>query len=207
MERLACVRLSRLRFLPMHCLDLLKLAPTCPEACGMHSMQAPLLATLRPGQWSQSCGWCKTNWHRERWMCRKVGGGSSLDPGEIIDALVKCEDIKEQATHHSHDALRSANFSVHKKTATSIVIFFFTTHKQWLDVIEIELAMGSAMGETLEFSAYSFSAAVVPASSPLALLSSIFLAFIPFSDFGQNELHCRTLRQLLKDQGLEVVHG
>jgi hypothetical protein len=82
------------------------------------------------------------------------------------------------------------------------VIHFFTKYKQWLDVIEIELV--SREDDMLEFSVYSFSSSVVPASSPLAPLTAALLSFIVFADMGQNELHCSSLRNLLQQDGIEV---
>ena len=181
-----------------HPLDALRLIPVCPKTCGVHNCQAPLLARLRPGQWVQQ-GCVKTCFERERWVL-----GNAKASSDVIDALSKCENIKQQATRSTAVALQAAEFVVHRKTASFISIFFFTHFRQWLDVIEVSVEPAADGGAPIVASAHSFSAAIAPASSPIAVLSSILLACIPFGDMGQNALHLRTLRKLLADEGIQV---
>jgi len=180
--------------------DLLRLIPVCPKSWGLHSWQAPLLAAVRPGQWVQRCCGLRTNWKRQRWVVRNA------TLGDVVLALSKCEHLTEQRTHREVQ-FKAADYHVHDCTATSFCAFFFTTYRQWLDVIEVSQvpsAAGAGKNAPLELSAYSFSASVVPASSPLALITAILLFWIPFSDIGQNELHLRTLCALLEENGIQV---
>ena len=199
---------------PRRCnwLDLLRLIPVVPTWCGMHRLQAPLLAWLRTGQWLQRGG-LQTNWCHETWTIRKGSGVPSRE--EVLLALAKCESLQEQRT--SADAppqLRLGSFHVHTSLnstrygaghgASFFSCFFFTAFRQWLDVCELTLEENAA-GDALVVSAYSFSASVVPASSPFAPLMALLLFWIVFSDIGQNKIHLRTLRMLLVDEGFMVA--
>ena len=188
-----------------HPLDLLRLIPVCPRSCGLHKLQAPLLYRLRPGQWVQYCCGLQTNWRRERWTI-KLSSGGAPNAQDVMVALSKCESLTEQPTRKQWAGFTQADFSVHEIKAHKFVCFFFTHFRQWLDCCEIELEPApSGSGEpALVVSAYSFSASVVPAASPLALLQAIILFWVPFGDIGQNELHLRALRKLLQDEGMLV---
>ena len=181
-----------------HPIDLLRLVPVCPKSCNVHALQAPMLYRCRPGQWFQKLCGLKTNWHRESWSVR------GTDRGQVMEALSKCESLTEQPCRSELPQLRRADFRVYRQSSNRFVCFFFTHQRQWLDCCELEI-LEAGIGDELLISAFSFSAAVVPAASPLALLPSILLFFIPFGDMGQNKLHLRALRQLLTAEGIEVL--
>ena len=193
----------------MHWLDLLRLIPVCPKSFGVHTLQASLLAWLRPGLWMQRCLGVRTNWHKETWklQARAAKGGTrpQLKLADVFRTLSLCETLDEQLPREKLplDALRLADFRVASITATRMKIHFFTHQQQWLDCIEITQRQHSD-GDHLELSCYSFSAAVSPASSPIAVPVSILLFFILFSDIGQNELHLYTLRRLLEKAEIDV---
>ena len=180
-------------------LDLLRLIPVCPKSCGAHTLQAPLLAYLRPGLWVQRCLGLRMNWKRERWLIHDTKSSS-----EVMSILRTCESIRQQPTSSTKPQMINADFVVHRVTDTFFCCFFFTHYRQWLDVVEISLQPSTGGDAPLVASAFSFSASVVPAASPLAVLQAILFAWIPFSDMGQNALHLRALRKLLNDQGRHV---
>lgn len=178
--------------------DGLRLIPVCPKSCGMHTCQAPLLARLRPGQWIKwGCG--PTNTETERWVIHNAKTSRN-----VIAALRMCESITKQSTSSDNPAFANADFVNHKATDAFFSCFFFTTYRQWLDVVEIQLEERVDADTPMIASARSFSASIIPASSPLAFLPAMLLACCPFGDMGQNTLHLRTLRQLLADEGMHV---
>ena len=180
----------------------------------MHLLQAPPMAYLRPGQWMQWLFGCTPvgNWHREVWVVR-AATGIDLNAGDVLNLLKGCTRLKEQVTHSEHPAIKAADFLVRRCTVSEFVCYFFTHNKQWLDVCEVTpitedgsaAMMPSMQLHAVRFSAYSFSASIVPLSSPFALLLAPILWFLPFADMGQNKIHLRTLRQLLTDEGLTVT--
>lgn len=136
-----------------------------------------MLYRVQPGQWIQRLCGIRTNWHREQWSLR---GGSAAD---VMKALAKCEEITEQPCRSKLPQFRKAEFHIHQVSESRFVCFFYTCKRQWLDCCEIDLERAPG-GDTNELfaKAFSFSAAVVPASSPLAIIPSILLFWIPFSD-------------------------
>jgi len=186
-------------------MDLLRLIPTCPKSLQIHKLQAPLLYATAPGQWSRGClqrlFGIPPNFHREEWIIRLNSGGRP-DSADVMRSLRKCEELREQPTSAKHIALRQADFVVHRLSVHSLVAFFFTPYKQWLDACEVTVVEDS--DDSLRISAYSFSASVIPAAFPLALLFALLLFWIPFGDMGQNKIHLCALRKLLTDDGMEV---
>jgi hypothetical protein len=159
-----------------HPLDLLRLIPVCPTSWGVHKLQAPMLYRVRPGQWVQKLCGIRTNWHREQWRIK----GSAA---EVMSALMKCEELTEQPCRSELPQFRRADFQIHKVTERKFVCFFYTHRRQWLDCCEIDLDHVPGGGkDELAATAFSFSAAVVPAASPAAILPSVLLFFIPFGD-------------------------
>jgi len=183
-----------------HPLDLLKAIPVFPKSWDVHMIQAPMLYRLRPGQWVSNLFGITRNSRRERWLVRC--------PAEIMmSALSKCEEITEQPCQSELPHFRKADFRVHHVSSNLFICFFFTHNRQWLDCCEllVESAEEEEEGADEVFvSVRSFSAAVVPAAAPLAPLLSILFFWIPFGDLGQNKLHLRALRLLLKTEGIQV---
>ena len=181
-------------------LTLIRAIPVAPASWGWHLWQAPALAKWRPGQWIQG-QWTglKTNWHREQWHMTSRSG-CAYEPllGSIKGALKRCDQLTEQVTQSSHEAIRNANFVTRQRAPhDAFEAFFFTQHLRWLDVVEVRFGASSDGGVWAD--AYSFSAGVCPASGFLALFVSILLFWIPFGDFGQNKIHLRTLRTLVEE--------
>jgi hypothetical protein len=187
-------------------MDLFRLIPTFPRQTGLHHCQAPLLRWARPGTWIQTLCGLQMNWYCEDWELRSERGTLRLE--DVFGALSKCEALMQQPTPRPrHDAISAADFKVVKADLVRrrFVADFFTKHKQWLDVIEISFqpTKGKAAG-ILTAHAYSFSSAIIPASTPFAFLMSALLFWIPFGDMGQNKLHLRALKELLQAEGIQV---
>lgn len=179
--------------------------PVCPKSWGVHLAQAPTLAAARPGQWLAGLTGLRTSAHEERWTVTRPGQDSELTTGEVAELLGGCKSLERQETDIEHIAICGADFVpqevVSTPTGHRFTAWFFTSRKQWLDVIEIELSQPQDSAGGVQASAYSFSSAMVPASVPFALPLSAVLSFFPFSDIGQNAIHLRTLRLMVSVWG------
>jgi len=97
-----------------------------------------------------------------------------------------------------NDVLVDAEFVVPPNQDASskvFTVYFFTKHKQWLDVMEFEAQDGHV-------TVNSFSACIAPASLPGSLLFGILFAFFPFQDVGQNKAHILATVKCLNDNGV-----
>jgi len=176
-------------------LKVISYLPVCPDSWGMHLRQAPNMAYFRPGQWVQTMLNLQTNWAHETWIMQDV------QPAMIVKALAKSDQLTEQKTNATNPALRKAEFLTHVQEPAFWQAFFFTPGKRWLDVCEVRLV---SEGTTVTADAHSCSTGIVPTAVFGCTVLSALLFVVPFSDFGQNKTHLRTLRSLLESEGIAV---
>eukprot|EP00967_Tisochrysis_lutea_P131191 scaffold227802_cov30-Tisochrysis_lutea.AAC.1 len=176
-------------------MEVIKYLPVCPESWGLHNWQAPTMAYLKPGMWVQRLAGLQTCWASETWLMK------GADASAVVEALKKCNTLKEQCTKATHPALRAADFQTREARSDFFSCFFFTPRKKWLDVCEIKLRQEA---DGIYADAFSCSTGIVPTAvigcTPLSALFSP----IPFDDWGQNQSHLRTLRQLIADEGIGI---
>jgi len=198
---------------------LISFVPVAPESWGLHRIQAGWLAWLRPAQWVQRIkkrlfGSRATNRADVLWTITQKGSsggaGSSVNNKDISRALLGVNEIQEQAIDSSDQAIKAANFKYISSTNpgtdtlwTMTQLHFFTSRKQWLDVIDLDLRYSSD-GKTAVVKASSSSTGIAPASSPFAIVTSLLLCFVSFDDFGQNYNHLKTIKKHLEENNFAV---
>ncbi|GMH81083.1 hypothetical protein TrST_g8661 [Triparma strigata] len=127
----------------------------------------------------------------------------SIPSSSLSDSFALLSSVSSITTNHkpltSNSVLTKADFYVppHARSGSTYTIYFFTPHKQWLDVITFTHSPSASTSSVQTFSVISFSAGVAPASVPACLLFSCLLFFIPFSDVGQNYSHVMTIQKYL----------
>uniref|UniRef100_A0A7S2TKF1 Uncharacterized protein n=1 Tax=Lotharella oceanica TaxID=641309 RepID=A0A7S2TKF1_9EUKA len=187
-----------------HVMRLVGNIPALPKWMGLYKLQAPVMDFLRPALWGQKLRCKRSLWSSCTWRVTKDGEEFPLD--RVLARLRAVEEIKTQVTQQKQAALSIAEFTVASCTQSGSAdaffkSYFYTPRKQWLDVQELQLSRDK---DAVKIEALSFSAGLLPASTPLAPLFNVLFFWFAFSDWSQNRLHLATIKKWLEDDGLKV---
>ncbi|GAB5363746.1 hypothetical protein AAMO2058_000909800 [Amorphochlora amoebiformis] len=164
-------------------LKIVRKFPTVPKSWYLHKWQAPIMALTRPAIWGQTLRGLRTNWSSATWNIKDPKGPVDVD--KIIKRLKKVDQITEQVSEQEQKEIKNADFHWRFESksgnVTNVQIYFFTTRKQWLDVVEMRITPET--NGTAHAMVTSFSSGFIPAATPLAPLFNILFFWFNFQDW------------------------